>query len=166
MRWFPLAAVALAGAGCWSTTTVGSVSDDRAQRWLAENASSDMNVAMADLRPDQNSIALQATSPTDIRFLTREGWVPIDDVRRLTVVKRGRGMLDGALLGVGIGALGGYLQGLTSNLSAYEQSMDCTIICNKSDAANWGALAFGVLGLLAGTITGAVVGHRDILELH
>jgi hypothetical protein len=48
---------------------------------------------------------------------------------------------------------------------AYESSMDCSIVCNNTDAAEWGALEFGVLGLLSGVVRGAMVGHRDILEL-
>ena len=159
------AALALPGAGCW-TTTVGRAGDPSAQGWLADHAGSEMTVATTDRQPDQSGMAIEATSPTEIRFRTREGAVvPIETVRQVTVVKHGRGTLEGALLGVGIGALAGYMYGLTGDLSAYERSMDCTIVCNHQDAANWGALTFGVIGLVAGTITGLAVGHRDILDL-
>jgi len=163
-----LGSIALATAlvGC-STTTVGKVGDPSAQWWLADHrADSEVTVATVDGWHSQTDVAFRAVSPTEIHFRTREGAVvPIENVRRVTVVKHGRGALDGALLGIGIGALGGYLYGLTRDLSPYERSMDCTIICNNSDAANWGALTFSVLGLLAGTLTGAIVGHRDMLEL-
>jgi hypothetical protein len=43
--------------------------------------------------------------------------------------------------------------------------MDCTIVCNNGDAANWGAIQFAILGLLVGPLIGVAVGHRDILEL-
>jgi hypothetical protein len=91
--------------------------------------------------------------------------VPIETVRQVTVVKRGRGALEGALLGIGIGAVLGYMYGLTRSLSDYERSMDCTIVCNNGDAANLGAIQFAILGLLAGPLIGVAVGHRDILEL-
>lgn len=165
MRWFAGTLLVVAGAGC-TTTTVGRVGDPSAQWWLADHAGSEMTVTTADWRPAQTSVALQATSATEIEFRTGDGAVvPIGNVRQLTVVKHGRGTLDGALLGIGIGALLGYMYGLTRDLSAYERSMDCTIVCNSSDAANWGALTFGVLGLLSGTITGAILGHRDVLDL-
>ena len=158
------AAMAILGAGC-STTTVGRVGDPSAQWWLAEHAGSEMVVATAG-RSDQDGVALQAIAPTEIQFRTREGAVvPIGNVARLTVVKHGRGALDGALVGVGLGVFLGTVYGLTRDLSNYERSMDCTIICNNSDAAEWAALEFGVLYLLVGTLTGAIIGHRDILDL-
>ena len=81
------------------------------------------------------------------------------------MVGHGRGALDGALIGIAVGVLGGALYGATRGLDAYESSMDCTIVCNNSDAAEWGALMYGVLGVVLGTVTGAVVGHRDVLDL-
>jgi hypothetical protein len=158
-------ATAILGAAC-STTTVGHVGDPSAQRWLADHADAETTVATTDRRLDQRGIAIESISPTEVRFRTLEGAVvPIETVRQVTVVQRGRGTLEGALLGIGIGAVLGYIYGLTSDLSAYERSMDCTIVCNHSDAANLYAIEFGVLGLLAGTLTGVIVGHRDILEL-
>jgi hypothetical protein len=166
MRWCVLLAIALASAGCWSTTTVGSVSDYGAQRWFAANGSSEMNIETTDRAPDQTGVIIEASSPTEISFRTRnETVVPIDRVRRVTVVKHGRGALEGALMGAAIGATVGALYGLNRSLSPYERSGDCALVCNNSDAAKWGALMFGVVGLAAGTLTGAVVGHRDVLEL-
>lgn len=43
--------------------------------------------------------------------------------------------------------------------------MDCTIVGNDTDAAKMGALTYGTLGLLLGTLTGAAIGDREILEL-
>jgi len=158
-------ALALAGAGCW-TTTVGSISDPRAQRWLADNASSEMVVETADRAPDRIGVLIQAASPTEISFRTRETTVvPIERIRRLTVVKHGWGALEGAGIGAATGALLGALYGATRDLSPYERSIDCTIICNNSDAAGWEALLYGVIGFVGGTLTGVVIGHRDILDL-
>ena len=157
--------VALSGAGCWSTT-VGSVADPRTQRWLAENASSQVTIDTTDRGPEQTAVAFTAASPTVISFRTTSGTVvPIERVRRVTVVSHGRGALEGALIGAAAGAALGSLYGLNRGLSAYERSMDCTIICNNSDAAEWGALMQGVLGLVSGVLTGAVVGHHDVLDL-
>jgi len=145
---------------------VGSISDPTAQRWLADNASSDMNIETADRASDRTGVLIQAASPIEITFRTRESTiVSIERVKRVTVVKHGWGALEGAGIGAATGALLGALYGATGDLSAYERSMDCTIICNKSDAAGWNALIFGVLGLVGGTLTGAVIGHRDILDL-
>jgi hypothetical protein len=158
--------VALAGAGCWSTTTVGSAADPRAQRWFAENAREEMRIETTGRGADQTGIALTATSPTDVSFRTTTSTVvPIAEVRRLTVVKHGRGALEGALIGAAGGAALGALYGLSRGLDNYERSMDCTIICNNTDAAEWGALMFGVVGLVTGLLSGAVIGHQDMLEL-
>jgi len=160
------AAMAVLGAGCW-TTTVGRAGDPSAQGWLADHADAEVTIATTDRQPDQSGMAIEATSPTELRFRTLEGAVvPIENVRQVTVVKRGRGTFEGALLGIGIGAVLGYLYGLTRGLSNYERSMDCTIVCSNSDAANLGAIQFAVLGLLVGPLIGVAVGHRDILELH
>lgn len=166
MRWCLLIAVALAGAGCWSTTTVGAVSEDRAHRWFAENGSSDLNIETTDRAPEQTGVIVRASSPTEISFRTRnQAVIPIDRVRRVTVVKHGLGALEGALLGAAIGATAGAVYGFNRGLSPYESSGDCSIICNGSDAAKWGALEYGVVGLVFGTLFGAVIGHHDVLEL-
>src|SRR5213596_2306623 len=97
-----VAALVLLGAGC-STTTVGRAGDPSAQSWLADHAGSEMTVATTDRQPDQSGVAIEATSPTELRFRTLEGAVvPIETVRQVTVVKRGLGTLEGALLGIGI----------------------------------------------------------------
>jgi uncharacterized membrane protein len=166
MRGGLLIVVALAGAGCWSTTTVGSVPEDRAQRWFAEHGSSDLNIETIDRAPDQTAVIVQASSPTEISFRTRNATVvPIDRVRRVTVVRHGLGALEGGALGTAIGAGVGALYGMSRGLSQYERSSDCTIVCNNSDAAKWGALMYGVFGLVSGTLFGAVIGHHDVLEL-
>ncbi|HEY7373895.1 MAG TPA: hypothetical protein VIF57_17175 [Polyangia bacterium] len=109
---------------------------------------------------------MEAASPTEISFRTRSDTVvPIGQVRRLTVVSHGRGALEGAGIGVVTGALLGGIYGLSRGLCHYESSEDCSIICNHTDAAEWGALMFGVLGLISGTLVGAVAGHRDVLDL-
>jgi len=165
MKCWMLAMVVLTGAGCWSTT-VGSTADPGVQRWLAENASSEMTVETTDRGPEQSGVVVQAASPTDVSFRTKNDTVvPIGQVRRLTVVSHGRGALEGAGIGVVTGALLGGLYGLSRGLTHYESSEDCSIICNNSDAAEWGALMFGVLGLISGTLVGALAGHRDVLDL-
>jgi len=159
------AALGLLATAC-STTTVATSADPRAHAWLAEHAGSEMQIETTDRGPDQRGVVLEAASPTQITFRTRaDTVVPIDRASRLTVVGHGRGALDGALIGIAVGVLGGALYGATRGLDAYESSMDCTIVCNNSDAAEWGALMYGVLGVVLGTVTGAVGGHRDVLDL-
>jgi len=165
MRRCLLAIVALAGAGCVSTT-VGSTADPGVQRWLADNTSSEMTVETTERGPEQSGVVVWAASPTDVSFRTKNDTVvPIGQVRRLTVVSHGRGALEGAGIGVLTGALLGGLYGMSRGLSHYESSDDCSIICNHTDAAQWGALMFGVLGLISGTLVGALAGHRDVLDL-
>jgi hypothetical protein len=43
--------------------------------------------------------------------------------------------------------------------------MDCTIVCSKSDAAQWKGLMLGTVGLVLGAMTGVAVGHRSVLQL-
>ncbi len=74
--------VAVAGAGCaTTTTTVVSPSNDGAQRALAENASSVASIETTDRGPDQPDVVVVATSPTDVRFHAGdEVVVPLDNL--------------------------------------------------------------------------------------
>jgi hypothetical protein len=160
----------LAAFGCTSgctTTTYARRGSPAAQDWMARHASSDLEAELATDGPTgRAAIAIDARSPTDIRFVAADASVvPLERVQKVVDVRHGLGMLDGSVLGLGAGVLFGLVYGAIRPLDAYEQSMDCTIICNHGDAAKVGALIFGALGLVVGAATGAVVGARDELDL-
>jgi hypothetical protein len=156
----------LAAIGCTSTTHAQRGSP-AAQDWLARHASSDVEAELAtDHQTGRAAIAIDARSPTDIRFVASDSSiVPFERVQKVVDVSHGLGTLEGAGLGLGAGLLLGLVYGGTRSLDTYEQSMDCTIVCNHGDAAKVGALMFGALGLIVGAATGALVGARDQLDL-
>jgi hypothetical protein len=156
----------VAAVGCTSTTYAQRGSP-AAQDWLARHDSSDVEAELATDHPTGRAeLTIDARSVTDIRFVAAHATVvPLEQVQRVVDVRHGVGVLDGSVLGLSAGVLFGLIYGATRPLSAYEQSMDCTIVCNHGDAAKLGALMFGALGLVVGAATGAVVGARDELDL-
>lgn len=158
----------LSTVGC-TTTTYGRPGSPAAQDWLARHDRSDVQVeaeVVAERPPDRAEVVIDARSPTDVRFTARDASVlSVDRVRTVVDVHHGLGALEGAGIGLGAGALFGLIYGGTRGLDAYEQSTDCTIVCNHSDAAKVSAIMFGVLGLVLGAATGALVGTRDVLDL-
>jgi hypothetical protein len=107
MKWWLLMAVvvAVSGAGCATTTAVGSLSSDGAQRALAENAPSDASIETTDRGPDQPDVVVVASSPTDVRFHSGDDIVvPMTPVRRPSIRPAvHQGMLIGAVLGAALG---------------------------------------------------------------
>ena len=162
----PVGLLLLTALGCGSTTTARRDSPE-AQRWLARHPSSGLQVELAPDRPsDRAVVVIDARSPTDVRFVVSNATVvPLEQVQRVVDVHRGLGALDGAAIGLGVGALTGLVYGALRPLSAYERSSDCTLVCNQGDAAELSAIQFGILGLLVGTLTGSIVGARDVLDL-
>lgn len=158
----------LAAVGC-TTTSVGRSLSPTGQAWLARHASTDVeaDVAPAPEQPtERTQVVIQARSPTEVSFVARDGSViPTDRVRKVVQVRRGLGALEGAAIGTGAGALIGALYGATRELSPYERSMDCALVCNHDDAAKLYGAMFGVIGVVVGTVVGAVVGDRDVLDL-
>jgi hypothetical protein len=154
----------LTTSGC-STTTFGPPNTPARQKWIERHGASEMRV-VTDRGTGGGRIVIAAGSPTEIEFRHKDGSVvPLEQIRKLEVVHQGLGALEGALIGAATGAAIGMGYGLSRDLSRYESSMDCTIVCNNADAAKWAALTYGALGLLLGTVTGAAIGDREILEL-
>jgi len=149
---------------CW-TTTYAPAASSNAQKWLARNGGTEVNVLLV-TGGDPAPVIIEARSATDIHFRARDAQeIPMSDVRKVVAVSRAAGALEGALAGIAVGASLGLTHGLTRALSPYERSMDCTIVCSNADAAQWEALLLTVPGLLLGAVTGAVIGHHDTLEL-
>jgi hypothetical protein len=161
------AALLLLGAfGCTSTTQAQRGSP-AAQDWLAHHTSSDVRAELAtEHSPARTAVTIDARSPTDVRFVAPDArLVPLEQVQKVVVVRHGVGALEGAALGLGVGALFGLFYGVVRPLNAYDQSIDCTFTCTHADYAALGAIVFGTLGLVLGAPTGGVVGARDVLEL-
>jgi len=88
--------------------------------------------------------------------------VATDAIRQVTFVRRGRG----ALVGIGIGLLGGggggALVGLASGMSCGADDWFCGPGFN---AAVFGTV-FGAIGGVVGLATGTARGHRTVYRLH
>ena len=85
--------------------------------------------------------------------------LPVSGVRSLEVTGRGRGSLDGALLGLGIGAVGGAAIGA----AVFEPSSGG--LSTMGEAAFVGGIILGVLGTCLGFLVGASRGSTDVYDL-
>jgi hypothetical protein len=156
MRWWLLVMVAVAGAGCATTTTVAFPASDGAQRALVENASSDASIETTDLGSDEPEIVVVASSPNDLRFDTRDDMVvPMTPVRRPSSIRPAvhQGMIIGAVIGVALGAMSGYHS--DENQRAHPEA-SCDPNCGAGVLL--GAPILGAVGLGLGAAVGAVVG--------
>jgi hypothetical protein len=156
----------VAAFGC-TTTTHAQRGSPAAQEWLARHASSDVEAELATDPPaGRVPLAIDARSPTDVRFVAADARVvPLEQVQKVVVARHGLGTLEGAAFGLGAGVLFGVFYGFARPLSAYDQSIDCAFICTHGDYAALGAIVFGALGLVLGAPTGAAIGARDVLDL-
>ena len=147
--------VAVAGAGCATTTTVGAPSSDGAQRALAENAPSDASIETTDRGPDQPDVVVVASSPTDVRFHAgNEVVVPMTPVRRPSIKPAvHQGMLIGAVLGAALGGLSGYQ---SDERQRANPEADCELNCGAGVLL--GLPLLGAVGMGLGAGVGAVVG--------
>ena len=135
-----------------------------AREWMERHTGDRVEVETA--AGDRTHVVIEAVSPTELSFTTRETpGVSLQQVSRVVEVRHARGALEGAGLGVAAGLLFGAVWGATSQLSPYDRSLDCTIVCNQADLVKLDALMFGTLGLILGTVTGAIIGDRDVLDL-
>jgi len=155
MKWWLLMTVAVAGAGCATTTTVGSPSSDGTQRALAENASSDASIETTDRGLDQPELVVVASSPTDVRFHAgNEVVVPMTPVRRASIRPAvHQGMIIGAVIGVATGAMSGYAS--DENQRAHPEA-NCDPLCGTGLLL--GTPILGAIGLGLGAAVGTVVG--------
>lgn len=165
----PFAIAGLLGAsgpGC-STTTIARRDAADVYQWCQGRAPSRAEVSVRRGDADRaiiDGVVIQSSSPTDIRFSSpTSGVIPLDDIERVTLLERGRGAVFGGLIGTVAGALAGLSLGLSQGDN---RSSDCGYPCRRSERVLfWGGI-LGGLGLLGGAVTGAVVGHRDVLLLN
>jgi hypothetical protein len=161
MQWRLLmtVAVAVSGAACSTTTTVGSVSSAGSARRLVEIASSDGSLETADSGVDEPSVVVQATSPTDVQFRTRNDvGAPIALLPRRRAVNRGAIVRQGMMVGVVIGAVTGLVQGSARDRSERENlGASCDPYCGGHALVDTPIVA--LLGLGLGAAAGAIVAH-------
>lgn len=170
--WIFLTLAALSNARC-STTTQGALGAHATNAWITEHESQDARVALRD-RSEALPIAgtllrespagqLSLLSPERMRLVSgaNERAIPLESVREVKVVKRARGALEGALIGLGVGVLSGIALGLSQGDSPHPD--DCGYPCTSGEKMRfWGVLSGG-LGAGLGAIVGAAIGHRDLL---
>jgi len=99
--------------------------------------------------------------------------VPVEALRSVRFVSRGRGMAEGAVIGLlsgaAIGALIGYGSGDDCprggcSLSLSGPQKGPMFGFSATQKAAFGAIGFGALGLVTGSVIGAFVGHREDVE--
>jgi len=158
MRWCFLATIALTGAGCGTTTTVGPVANSPAPRQFVEEGSSKTSVEATDRGPDEPGVVVVATSPTEVTFRAdaRDTVVSLR-ARQPTVSKRKARVTEGMWIGAGIGVLAGLVSGSASDQSARANSAECDPLgCGAG--AFLGASLLGAVGLGLGAAVGGIVG--------
>lgn len=158
-RWALLATIALAGAGC-GTTTVGSVASSAAPQRFVEEGQSKTSVEATDRGPDEPGVVVVATSPTDVQFQaeTRYTVVPLRGPR--PVSKRRARVHEGMWIGAAIGVLAGGVSGSARSNSAGANTMECdTFGCGAEGVL--GASVLGAVGLGLGAAVGAIVGALE-----
>lgn len=167
MKAWLLLTIGVTGIACTTTTTVGSLSDGAAGRWLAENTSSETTVETKGSASGLDDVRIEAASPTEVRFRARSGQVlPIDRVRRITARNHWLGGLEGALVGAGAGVAAGVLVGLLATTRSSSATAPCDDIClSPAETGAFVGLLFGVPSLVVGLIGGAIKGHQDVLEV-
>jgi hypothetical protein len=92
---------------------------------------------------------------------TARGDIPLDQVTRVTEIRRGRGALEGlgigALVGMGTGAIIGFAEG-------DDDCSSCVVRFSAGDKAVFGGLVIGTLGAGIGLLAGALRGSRIVYE--
>ena len=169
--WLLLVLMALANARC-ATTTHASVGSPAAVAWLSQHESDRATVTFRD-RPEwmplEGNLSFDSDTSPPQRLLTtqfrldhsgEDRVISFESVRDVEVVRHGRGILDGALVGAGAGLLVGVSLGLSMFRSCGE--MNCDAAFHLRVDASMGA-GFSGLGAVVGALAGAAIGHRDIL---
>lgn len=86
--------------------------------------------------------------------------VPVSEINTVTIVKRLKTVLWG-----GIGALAGVTVGAAVGAASYNPRKDVLIIFTKGESIAIGAATFGFLGLVIGTVVGAISGIDKTIHM-
>ena len=170
--WLLLILSALASTRC-STTIHSSLQTAATNAWIEDHDSYDATVTVANgssMRQMAGVVSreipvFKEPTPQLVRIgliSTSDGRaIGLENVREVKVVKRARGALEGALIGLGVGILSGALLGLAAGDSPNQA--DCGYPCTSDEKMKVAGAVFGAIGAGLGTIVGATIGHRDVL---
>jgi len=154
------------GLGCATSRYVGPVITPADARTISREAGDDDVVALLAPPASQEPpvpAKLVWVSPGTARVVTPAGAsisVPSSDVRVAATRDRGRGAVEGLGIGALTGAALGAGLGFAAASGCSPNSWGC-IGPSGSGAALIGAVAFGALGGLVGTIVGVITGHQN-----
>jgi|GEM_PF-7079190 len=160
--------LALPAAGC-STVRPRSGEPEVLRDWATEHQGSAVVVVPRDARRGfvigtlaGLTIDPQHAAPPriDLRVNRQAASYSIDGLRRARGARHLRGVLDGALIGLGIGGLAGATFGLASK----NDFDSCTLSCKTSERVTIATLGFGGFGAALGAIFGGILGHGDVLR--
>ena len=146
-----VAAAALSMSACATTHRGPIYSSEHSHSWVeAETVHDSLVVVKGKPNADRT-----------YSWYTADGKVvPDDEIVRLTYVRRGRGLLQGA----GIGALSGAMLGATIGLTLGEDDCGNCFYGDAGGKALFGGLVVGALGTGAGAVLGLIIGSRDVYE--
>jgi hypothetical protein len=154
----PAIAFALAGIACSNTIYAKRPLDAHTVKELNDLVQGHEAVV---LREDDSTVTTsKATIGGDSLSLDENTRVPTAGIERITVQRRGLGMLEG----LGFGFLGGAIAGALAGAAA---STGANPDCNASAGCLYpaiGAVAGGLLGILVGPFVGALIGHHTTIE--
>ena len=161
----------IAAAGC---TTTSVVSKPPTSAELSSMNESVLN-REAELRIDGQEVhGRNLTLGTEAVWTDNQGQrqqVPIEALRSVRFVSHGRGMAEGAAIGLlsgaALGALIGYGSGddhCPPGGGGGGQLFGSCFGFSAAQKAAFGAIGFGALGLVTGSVIGAFLGHREDVQ--
>jgi hypothetical protein len=168
-----LVSSALLASGCSNTVelrrpltarTLGEINDE------IEGLPTTVEIKGETLARTATAVVLgrESTALTEVRAGTEERRltsVPTAALQRISVVKPGRGLLEGVGLGLVLGAVGGGGLGALIVGTAAEPSRDNSRGTWAAIGGVVGAVAGGFLGFTTGAIVGVSAGHRTTFEI-
>jgi hypothetical protein len=164
-----VALVSLALVGCahihpadprTSETDLERMNSDLAGRMVLLRLSDGSELVAQDVRVAADSVHLRRRT---VPLVSSPGWtravaaLPIADVRAIEVTRRGRGALEGGLMGLGVGVL----LGVPIGGSWYREGVPPSL----GESMVVGSVIFGVLGGASGVALGVGIGSTDVYDL-
>jgi len=136
------------------------INADLAGRMVLLRLSDGSELMAQDVRVAADSIHLRRRT---VPLASSPGWtravaaLPISDVLAIEVTRRGRGALEGGLMGLGVGAL----LGVAIGGSWYREGVPPSL----GESRVIGSVIFGALGGASGVAVGAGIGSTDVYDL-
>ena len=110
-------------------------------------------------------VGVSSSTWTDRATQARET-VPTAVLQQIELPRQhGTGALEGAALGAFSGAMLGMVLGFASGDDKCSPQQWCILQFSAGQKAGFAAIGLGSVGLIAGTIAGAIIGHRTTIQL-